>query len=101
MAFTGKEGKMIPLNDASTRTEDHRRKYPTEAMGGFFGKDKIMELLNQTDAKGIRYYFAQKGDKMSLVMVAADSSENDITANVLNDEMKNPPYTGNTNPLNS
>lgn len=101
MAFTGNEGDWITLADGSTMTEDHRTTYPSEPMGIFLGKEKLQDLLNQHNAKGIRFYFAQKGGKMNIVAVAADKMENDMTAKVLNGGEEAPPYSSVSNPLNS
>ena len=70
---------------------------------GHKGKEKILELLNQEGCVGIRFYYAinDKGEKI-LVLVGADSNENDMENGLL---LENgnicPPFCPKKNVLNS
>lgn len=88
MAFNGNEGIFISLATGSAMTKDYRDTFLTgdrKRKAVFFGKEKLMSLLNQTDCVGIRCYFGaetvSEGDKtwkeLSLVLVGADANEND------------------------
>lgn len=88
MAFNGTEGTFISLAEGTAMTA----KYRNEFLSGnrvrkavFFGKEKLQAILNQTDCEGIRCYFGavevsngnDSWSELTLVMVGADSSEND------------------------
>lgn len=81
--FTGNEGTMITEEDAQTLVDTYRDSYPGKVKGIFFGKNQIDTLLNQTGAKGIRIYLGEENDDFKMVIVAADSSENDILNKIL------------------
>lgn len=79
MAFDGREGAYISLEDAADLTANWRNGNNGSIKGYFYGKDKLQHLLDETGSEGIRIYFGETatGDK-TLVLVAADSDENDI-----------------------
>jgi len=69
----------------------------------FLGKEKIIELLDQEDCVGIRFYYAinDQGEKI-LVLVGADSSENDMENGLILDKaLPCPPICPRKNSLNS
>ena len=70
--FTGKEGSFLPealLKKWIQRHQDHH-----EVRGHFYGKDFLLNILNQPGCMGIRCYHAidDKGQK-ALVLVGADA----------------------------
>lgn len=88
MAFNGSEGTFITLTDGAALTEKYRDDYlsgDAERLAVFFGKEKLEELLAQPGCQGLRFYFGadekQEAGKtwteLDLVIVGADSSEND------------------------
>ncbi len=85
MAFNGKEGRPITLDVAKKWTSNWREANKGKVKGIFYGKDNIMDLLNQSGAMGIRVYFALDDEgNNKLVLVAADAEE----ANIYGDEGK-------------
>lgn len=104
MAFNGNEGEFISIDKGGQLTAAWRGGGNGDIKGGFLGKDKIQELLDQSGAMGIRIYFGQdtRGDK-TVVLVAADADENDILANnlVLDQIVPCPNRCGAPNELNS
>lgn len=104
MAFNGEEGALIPLEEAAELTANYREQNPDKAIGFFIGKDILLDLLAQEDCQGIRTYMGceENGD-IKLVMVGADSNEDDILANglVADKLFACPPYCSRTNALNS
>lgn len=84
-------------------TAAYRASMPSGArLGIFYGKDKLNSLLNQTGAKGIRFYFAlDSNGAQQLVCVAANSSENDMTSMVLDIGCPCPAQCSTKNALNS
>lgn len=75
---------------------------PGEVIGVFMGKNKIKEILAQNECVGIRFYFAKDGNnENTLVVVGADSNENDLANGLIADKLsKCPPNCSNSNPLN-
>jgi hypothetical protein len=107
MSFDGTEGSMISVSDAAAMTANYRSANPNGKKGHFFGKSNINSLLNQTGAKGLRIYYGIDGTtgKQELIVVAVDSSENDILSSagplVLDRSIACPPNCGTSNSLNS
>ncbi|MDL5047795.1 hypothetical protein QQ054_17395 [Oscillatoria amoena NRMC-F 0135] len=115
MAFNGTEGSFISLADGAEMTETFRNTFLGNGRTRkaiFFGKDKLMELLNQTDCVGIRCYFGgvvttvdPKSSVVdySLVLVGAKANENDMVGEmdkILDDGVPCPAQCGMANPLN-
>ena len=66
-------------------------------------KEKIKAILDQSECKGIRFYFAvnDKGEN-TLVLVGADSNQNDMVDGLIADRLfPCPTICGNSNDLNS
>lgn len=101
MAFDGNEGTMITLNEGATLTRNYRNNNPRKSLGAFFGKEKLLELLNQPECMGIRIYLGEENRDFELVLVGADANQDDILDLILDKGMRNPPYNGNSNALNS
>lgn len=90
MKLTGKENHKISLEDARRFTSGYkaekaefmtmeRREHKEARKGGFFGKDAIMELLNQPGCIGMRYYYGRSDDGMkNLILVGVNEDGNDI-----------------------
>ncbi len=80
MSFTGNEVHNISFEDAAKLTKLYRDQMNEEdRKGGFFGRKAILALLDQKGCVGIRYYYGlDENDKQVLVIVGADSDENDL-----------------------
>ena len=101
MAFDGNEGTMITLNEGARLTREYRNTNPGKALGSFYGKEKLLELLNQPECMGIRIYYGEENRDLQLVLVGADGNQDDILDLVLDKGMAIPPYIGSSNVLNS
>lgn len=102
MAFNGTEGASISLTTGGQMTARFRGNFPNESQACFFGRDILLQLLNQNGAKGIRMYFAQdSNDVLQLVICAADSDENDMCALVADYSVICPSRCGKNNALNN
>ena len=102
MAFDGTEGGAIPLADASAMTKEYRQRNPNQTIAHFFGKDIIQEVLDQEGCVGARFYYGTDEDgNKQIVMVGADSDENDIIGIVADMTFPCPNTCSNPNPLNS
>ena len=87
MAFTGKEGGMITVEEAKEMISRYRTKYaikedsgkPSDTLWVFSGREAIQQILDQEGCVGIRFYFSenQEGHK-DLVMIGVDKDENDM-----------------------
>jgi len=79
MAFNGTEGDPISISTAATMTARFRTNYPNHVKARFFGRDLLLQILNQANCKGIRMYFAQDANNvMEIVIVGADGNEDDM-----------------------
>ena len=80
MGFTGKEGEFITLEIGKDYTGNWRTKHGDEAIRAhFFGKEKLMQLMEDESVMGIRIYQGLHQDSLKLVLVGTDKDENDIT----------------------
>jgi len=87
MSFNGNEGDFITLREGSEMTKRYRdTTQPGEVIGVFMGKEKIKAILDQSECKGIRFYFAKnERNQNTIVLVGADSSENDLDNGLIAD----------------
>lgn len=102
MAFTGKEGERISLEEGAALTANYRNAAGSGAtLSHYFGVDIIAQILAQPLCVGIRVYYGQdEGGKKQLVLVGVDAQENDMTDGILGDKsLLCPPYCPNPNPL--
>ena len=100
--FTGKEGKVITTTVASDMTEAYRDANPGATKGHFIGKDILKDILAQSGCMGVRIYYGIDEGEKTLVLVGADSSENDQITGIIADRLENcPPKCGISNDLNS
>jgi hypothetical protein len=104
MSFNGNEGDFITLREGSEMTKRYRDTIqPGEVIGVFMGKEKIKAILDQSECKGIRFYFAvnDRGEN-TLVLVGADSNQNDMVNGLIADKgYPCPIECGKSNDLNS
>ncbi|HNR18648.1 MAG TPA: hypothetical protein PKN75_07515 [Bacteroidia bacterium] len=102
--LTGREDHNISLALAAEYTANYRRTIsPDEKKGGYFGKDALLELLNQEGCVGFRYYYGidEKGKKV-LVLVGVNSEANDLVdGRLLERSWPCPHCCSVDNPLNS
>lgn len=104
MAFDGNEGEFISLADARDWTANYRTDNPGETKGHFFGKNKIIEILNQSGCKGIRAYYAtDENDAKQLIFVGVDASGEDLLSDgkILDRSWPCPNSCATLSPLNS
>ena len=101
MAFDGTEGDPITLSVGGTMTARFRGNFPTLTRGCFFGRDILLQILNQSGCKGIRMYFAQdENNVLQLVIVGADCYEDDMCDLVGDVSVMCPVRCGKKNVLN-
>lgn len=104
MSFNGNEGEFITLREGSEMTKRYRNTIqPGDVIGVFMGKDKIKEILAQNECVGIRFYFAKdENNENTLVVVGADSNQNDLVNGLIADKLRKCPIIcSDLNSLNS
>lgn len=103
MSFTGKEDHAITLTEAAEWTRNYREANPNATKGHFYGKNAIQAIINQTDCVGIRIYYANDtAGAKQLIIVGANTSENDLHTGLLAERsLPCPTKCGVNNPLNS
>ncbi|WP_343748298.1 hypothetical protein [Fluviicola sp.] len=102
MSFNGNEGSKISLAEGAALTLRYRIGNQDGVLGAFYGRNHIEEILAQSDCQGIRIYLGKDVDgKSSLVLVGADSAENDLLDVILDVGQRCPPNCSGTNPLNA
>lgn len=103
MSFTGTEKHDITLAEAADWTRTYRVENPGATKGHFYGKTAIQNILNQTGCVGIRIYYAiDNNGAKQLIIVGANSVENDLYNGLLAERSVTcPPRCGVNNPLNS
>jgi hypothetical protein len=85
--FTGNENHVISLDQAVKLVQNYQAspRVPT-IKGGFFSRSIFDKILAQNGCVGVRFYYAQKDDGTStIVLVGVDSMANDLTNGVLGD----------------
>ena len=94
MAFNGTEGAPIELELAKQWTANYRAtKSEKDVKAIFVGKDIIMQILNQENCMGIRYYFATDDvGENKLILVGARPDETDIVEGIVADYGKPCPH---------
>jgi len=103
MAFTGNENHDIPLSEAAEWTKNYRDANPNETRAHFFGKEAILNILNQTTCVGIRIYYAlDENDQKQLVVVGANAGKNDLYNGILAERsLRCPQDCATASPLNA
>lgn len=105
MNYTGNEDHSISLQDAAAMTKRYRdnRTAAQTIIGEYFGKNAIIEILNQDQVVGIRIYYALDETMVQkLVIVGVDGNGNDLyLGEIAEHGHTNPPYQSTPNPLNS
>jgi hypothetical protein len=104
MAFNGREGSVVTLKDASGWTKNYRDTLPSdEIIAQFFGREKLLEILDQEDCMGIRFYYGINDNGLkNIIAVGATSDQNDmINGIILEEALPCKPYCSNGNSLNS
>ncbi len=101
MAFTGNESEVITLQEAKDWTAAFRNSNPTSVKAHFFGRNQLMQILDQTDCAGIRAYYAiDNNGKKQLVLVGVDYDGKDqYTETILDRSEPCPQICDTSSPL--
>lgn len=102
MSFNGTEGATIVQAAAGVLTKRYRDNHAGAIKGFFIGKNHLENLLAQTDCMGIRIYLGEETTGLlTVVLVGANSNEDDILATIVDNAIKCPPRCGSKNKLNN
>ncbi|MFQ5605078.1 MAG: hypothetical protein ACE5HS_17580 [bacterium] len=102
--FNGEEDHSISLSEASELTANFQKQItPNQVIGGYFGKNAIINILQQDGAVGLRYYYGLDKDGLPhIVLVGVDKNGNDMINGLLAQRSAMcPPYCPEDNDLNS
>jgi hypothetical protein len=97
--FDGHEDHVVPLSYAMSLTKNFREATgndPSTILGEYFGKDALIQALNQEHCVGLRVYYGKQDDGTpALVLVGVDNTGTDMTNGlVLETGWICPPYCG-------
>jgi len=96
--FDGSEGEFISLEEAAQLTQNYRNSQQFELNNGikamFYGREKLLEILNQEGCMGLRIYFgiqagegesskSSTGDPQFVVIGADADGNNQSSGNIL------------------
>ena len=105
MKYTGNEDHSISLSEAAELTANYRASFTDNAYikAEYFGKDAMIELLNQSNCVGVRVYYGLDTNGVKrLVLTGVDGEGNDLYEGTLMERgVICPPYCALENPLNS
>lgn len=102
--LTGKEDHSISLADASRLTSNFQKGAEADAIiGGYFGKEALVNILQQEGCVGLRYYYGMDQDGIPrMVLVGVNEDGNDMIEGQLAERATLcPPLCSEKNELNS
>lgn len=78
--FTGKENHKISMREAQKLMANFRKQVPeASVIGGFFGKNALMNILAQPGVVGIRAYFAnEENGTPTLILFGVNANGDDV-----------------------
>ncbi len=85
MPFTGFEDHFITLPEAAELTKNYRDMNPGAVRGEFFGKNHLLNILQQPNCVGVRIYYGYDTNvsKPKMVIVGVDQYENDLCSGII------------------
>jgi hypothetical protein len=96
MSLNPNTGSIITKEEAKTLIDAFAKKFPGQIVSSFIGGNNVKKILEQKDCIGVRIYngYNDAEQKISLVLVGVNSSEEDILENgIIYDEIITcPPY---------
>jgi hypothetical protein len=90
MSLNPNTGSIITKEEAQTLIAAFGKKFPGQIISSFIGENNVKQILEQKDCIGVRIYngYNDSEQKISLVLVGVNSSEEDILENgIIYDEM--------------
>ena len=102
MPFTGNEGTVISRAQALTMINNFQGSPAFQNIkGGFYGKNKILSILNQPNCVGIRYYHAHNASNQPVIVLVGEDNAGSCMTNavLINDGPLCPPFCPTMNAL--
>jgi len=100
--FDGNEGTVISKATAASMNAAWRANHKDEIKGVFYGRNKLKDILDQTDCKGIRVYFSElPTGEMTAVLVGVKADESDMENGIILDNGELCPTSCTVSALNS
>ncbi len=100
--FKGNEGEKITIEEAVKFTENYRNSEKAEAIKAeFIGKESLVEILNQDECVGIRFYFGRHDNgNLNIVAVGCDENGEDLYEGIILEKIEPcPPHCASNSPL--
>jgi hypothetical protein len=100
--FKGNEGEKITIEEAVKFTENYRNSEKADAIKAeFIGKELLVEMLNQDECVGIRFYFGRHDNgNLNIIVVGADIKGNDLYNGIIAERLPPcPPFCPDSSPL--
>lgn len=104
MNYTGNEDHSISLTEASELTANYRNAQTGSYIKAeYFGKNAILDLLNQDSCIGMRVYYGLNSEGVQkLVLVGVDTNGDDLTSGLIMEHgLLCPTNCSSSNALNS
>lgn len=101
--YNGKEDHSITLPEAASLVHNFQNQAePNAVIGGYFGGEAVLNILNQEGAVGLRYYYGMdNGGTPHIVLVGVDADGNDMMEGLLAERAAAcPPFCGEMNEFN-
>ncbi len=102
--YTGNEEHAITLAEASEMTARFRAQAGSDPIiGGYFGRDAVMQILTQEGTVGLRYYYGLDDNGLQhLILVGVNQEGEDMTNGFLAERnFLCPPLCSDPNKLNA
>lgn len=89
------------INNFRANSTYYEKDHPVRGVkGAFYGKNKILAILNQPNCIGLRYYFGLNGNgQLVIVLSGEDSNGAGLNGVVVEEGPLCPPFCGRSNTL--
>jgi hypothetical protein len=103
MKINDTAGQIVTLIEAANWTAQYRSTIPVSGIiAHAFDKSIILQILNQNNCEGMRFYYGMDGTTKNLILVGIDGDGNDLSTGFIAQHGKAcPSYCSESNPLNS
>ncbi len=95
-------GEFLTQEEAAAMTLEYRTKYPNKVRAHYLGKEKLQQVMDQTDVTGLRIYYGIDSEgKQQALVVGTKSNGNDVLGLILDRGLSCPTACSTPNVLNT